>query len=87
MRILGMSDQRREPAREAEFMNALITEHFVLSTAAGTAVSEEGSRATLYVMALSSALAAMGFTVRSSAAFVPFAATVLPSPAGRRARC
>ncbi|MEV4174738.1 hypothetical protein [Nonomuraea sp. NPDC049709] len=61
----------------AALMTALTTEHFVLQTAASTATSEESSRATLYVMALSSSLVAMGFTAQTSA-FTPLAATVLP---------
>lgn len=74
-----MSERERQPTDQSAFMSALITEHFVLQTAASTTVSEEGSRATLYVMALSSSLVAMGFTVQSSHAFVPFVSTVLPA--------
>ncbi|WP_163507136.1 hypothetical protein [Fodinicola acaciae] len=61
------------------FMSALTTEHFVLQTAASTASSEESTRATLYVMALSSSLVALGFTAPPSPAFTPLAATILPA--------
>ena len=60
-------------------MSALTTEHFVLQTAISTASSEESSRATLYVMALSSSLVALGFAAPPSPAFTPLAATVLPA--------
>jgi hypothetical protein len=60
-------------------MSALTTEHFVLQTAISTATSEESARATLYVMALSSSLVALGFAAPPSPAFVPLAATLLPA--------
>ncbi|WP_336216131.1 hypothetical protein [Nonomuraea sp. LPB2021202275-12-8] len=61
------------------FMSALTTEHFVLQTAASTATSEESARATLYVMALSSSLVALGFAAPPSPAFTPLASALLPS--------
>lgn len=61
------------------FITALTTEHFVLQTAVSTATSEESSRATLYVMALSSSLVALGFAAPPSPAFAPLAAAVLPT--------
>lgn len=67
-----------EQARRSEFMSALTTEHFVLQTATSTSVSESASRASLYIMSLSSTLIAMGFVSQTRAAFVPFVATVLP---------
>lgn len=63
----------------AAFMSALTTEHFVLQTAASTATSEESARATLYVMALSSSLVALGFAAPPSPAFAPLAAALLPT--------
>jgi hypothetical protein len=51
----------------------------VLQTANSATVTEAMGRATLYVMALSSALVAMGFASRSREILVPFAATVLPA--------
>ena len=70
-----MMDQQ---AREQAFMAALTTEHFTLQSTASTTVSESGTRASLYVMALSSSLVAIGFSVGSKRAFVPLVATVLP---------
>jgi hypothetical protein len=67
-----------QQAREQAFMSALTTEHFVLQSTASTTVSESGTRASLYVMALSSSLVAIGFSVGSKRAFVPLVATVLP---------
>jgi uncharacterized membrane protein len=68
-----------DEARQTAFMSALTTEHFVLQTAASGTISEAAARTTLYVMALSSALVAMGFASRSPDVFLPFVATVLPS--------
>lgn len=68
-----------EKARESAFMTALVTEHFVLQSAASTTVSEAGVRASLYVFSLSSALVAMGFTAQSSEVFQPLVATVIPA--------
>jgi hypothetical protein len=67
-----------QQAREQAFMAALTTEHFALQSTASTTVSESGTRASLYVMALSSSLVAIGFSVGSKRAFVPLVATVLP---------
>ena len=47
--------------RPLAFYNALLTEHFVLESARGITVSESSSRASLYLMTLSSALVAFGF--------------------------
>jgi hypothetical protein len=67
-----------EQARHAAFMSALVTEHFVLQSAASTTVSEAGSRASLYVFSLSSSLIAMGFTAETDA-FATFVAALLPA--------
>ena len=66
-------------ARRTAILSALTTEHFVLQTATGTTYTEANARSSLYVMALSSSLVAMGFLASSPEAFVPFAATVLPT--------
>jgi hypothetical protein len=68
-----------EKERQAAFMSALTTEHFVLQTAASATVSEAAARASLYVFSLSSSLVAMGFTAGSQEVFLPFAATILPA--------
>ena len=73
------SESVDDPARHAAFMSALVTEHFVLQTGADAATSEMGSRATLYLSVLGSAMVAMGFAAQSRAFFVPFVATVLPA--------
>ena len=69
-----MDDQEKQAA----FMSALVTEHFVLQSAASTTVSESAARASLYMFSLSSALVAMGFIADAPDAFKPFVATVLP---------
>lgn len=68
-----------EQAKASAFMSALVTEHFVLQSAASTTVSEAAARASLYVLALSSSLVAMGFAAQSADAFVPITATILPT--------
>ena len=68
-----------EKARQEAFMSALVTEHFVLQTGANATVSEAGTRASLYILALSSSLVAMGFAAQSREVFVPFVATILPA--------
>ena len=65
--------------RQAAFMSALVTEHFVLQAAANATVSEAAARASLYVFSLSSSLVAMGFAWPSREIFLPFAAAVLPA--------
>jgi hypothetical protein len=58
---------------------ALTTEHYVLQSAASTIAAESGTRATLYVMSLSSSLVALGFAAQSETAFEPLAAGVIPT--------
>jgi hypothetical protein len=65
--------------RQSAFLSALVTEHFVLQTAANATVSDAAARASLYVFSLSSSLVAMGFASRSREVFVPFIAIVLPA--------
>jgi hypothetical protein len=71
----GMADTQRQEA----FMSALTTEHSVLQAGANATISEAGTRATLYMLSLSSSLVAMGFAAQSRAIFVPFVATVVPA--------
>ncbi len=68
-----------EQQRQSAFMQAVFTEHFVMQTAAGVSVNEQASRASAYLVSLSSSLVAMGFASQSREAFVPFVATVLPA--------
>lgn len=68
-----------DDAREQAFMSALVTEHFVLQSAASTTVSEASARASMYIFSLSSSLVAMGFAAQVPDVFGPLVATVLPS--------
>jgi hypothetical protein len=58
-------------------MTALTTEHFVLQTAASTTVTEASSRASLYLMTLTSSLVAIGFTT-GTRVLAPLVSTVIP---------
>jgi hypothetical protein len=60
-------------------MSALVTEHFVLQTAASATVTEAASRTSLYVFSLSSSLVAMGFVAQFPETFRLFAAAILPA--------
>jgi hypothetical protein len=62
-----------------EFMSALVTEHFVLQSAASSTISESGSRVSIYLSTLSSGLVAMGFASSSHRALAALAFTVLPT--------
>ena len=72
---MAMDDKEQQTA----FMSALVTEHFVLQTAASATVNEAGARTSLYVLTLSSSLVAMGFLSRSTDTLLTFAAAVLPA--------
>ena len=63
--------------RPQAFLSALLTEHFVLESARGITVSESSTRASLYLMTLSSSLVAFGFLARTAAS-LPFLAVVIP---------
>jgi hypothetical protein len=65
--------------RRAAFLAALNNHYFVLQSAAGNTISESGSRASLYVLSLSSTLVAIGFVTQSPSAVGPFLAVVLPT--------
>jgi len=69
-----MEDKERQSA----FLSALGTEYFVLQASTSANVSESAARASIYIMALSSFLVAVGFASRSDESFVPLVATVLP---------
>ena len=68
-----------EPAQQPALLSALTTEHFVLQTANNSTYAEASARSTLYVMALSSSLVALGFVASASEVVIPFAAIVLPA--------
>jgi hypothetical protein len=61
------------------FMSAMVTEHFVLQSAASATISEAGTRTSVYLVSLSTSLVALGFTVNTPAAFVPLASAVIPT--------
>jgi hypothetical protein len=67
-----------EQNERSALLSALTTEHFVLQTANNSTYSEASARSTLYVMALSSSLLAIGFVAGSTDLLIPFAAIVLP---------
>jgi hypothetical protein len=67
------------PERQTAFMSALVTEHFVLQTAASATVTEAAARTSLYVFSLSSSLVAMGFVSQFPQTFRLFAAAILPA--------
>src|SRR3954449_11015383 len=65
-----------------ELLTALTTEHFTLQGARSQTASESASRASLYILSVSSALVALGFIGQASqigTAFDVFALTVLPT--------
>lgn len=63
---------------DTRLLSAMTTEHFVLQSANGSTYAEASARSSLYVMALSSSLVALGFVSSSRQIFLPFAATILP---------
>jgi hypothetical protein len=65
--------------QRAAFEAAPNNEYFVLQSRRGITVAESGTRASLYVIALSSALVAIGFVAQSPSALGPFPAVVLPT--------
>lgn len=65
--------------QRAAFEAALNNHYFVLQASRSNTVAESGTRATLYVMSLSSTLVAIGFVAQSHSALGPFLAVVLPT--------
>jgi len=63
--------------RPSAFFNAMLTEHFVLQSVRGVTVSESSTRASIYLMTLSSTLVAYGFLARTAYA-VGYLAIVVP---------
>lgn len=64
---------------EPALMTALVTEHFVLQSAASATISESGTRAAIYLSALSSGLVAIGFASTTPATLSTLIFTVLPT--------
>jgi len=71
--------QMDEQSERTALLSALTTEHFVLQTANNSTYAEASARSTLYVMALSSSLVAIGFVASSTDLLVPFSAISLPA--------
>lgn len=77
-------DARDRPARPdpQQLLTALSTEHFTLQGARSQTMSESSARASVYVLAVSSALVALGFIGQVSnvgPVFFVFALTALPT--------
>ena len=70
---------KRQDADRAAVMSALVTEHFVLQSAASSTISESGSRASIYLAALSSGLVAIGFSGSSPQTLAALTFTVFPT--------
>jgi hypothetical protein len=73
------SNVEKHAEGRAAFEAALNNQYFVLQSSRGNTVAESGTRASLYVMALSSTLVAIGFVAQSRSALGPFLAVVLPT--------
>ncbi|MFG1683791.1 hypothetical protein ACGFNP_26715 [Nonomuraea sp. NPDC049269] len=74
-----MEAESRDAGPSAPLMSAIVTEHFVLQSAASTTVSEALGRSSLYLSALSSSLIALGFAAQTPGLLLPFAAAALPT--------
>ena len=71
-----------DAADRGELLTALTTEHFTLQGARAQTASESASRASLYILSVSSTLVALGFIGQASETdrtFQVFALTVLPT--------
>lgn len=68
-----------QQTREQFFINALVTEHFVLQSARGATIGEMVGRGSIYLGTVSSALIAFGFIAQSELQLAPFVAAVLPA--------
>jgi hypothetical protein len=65
-----------QQASEQAFMSTLVTEHFAQQSTASATISESSSRASLYLLSLSSSLIALGFATQSRQTFPYFAAAI-----------
>jgi hypothetical protein len=68
-----------DPERRAAFEAALNNQYFVLQSSAGNTLSESGTRASLFMLFLSSTLVSIGFVAQTRSLLGPFLAVVLPS--------
>jgi hypothetical protein len=79
---VGYVGEVAEAPDRQELLTALTTEHFTLQSARSQTASESASRASLYILSVSSALVALGFIGQASqvgSTFDVFALTVLPT--------
>lgn len=72
-------DEPTSRVPDSAMMSALVTEHFVLQSAASATISESGSRASIYLATLSSGLVAIGFSSGSPATLAALAFTIFPT--------
>lgn len=63
----------------ANFMSALVTEHFTLQTASSATITEAGSRSTIYLSTLSSGLVAIGFASSSRTTLAALSFSMFPT--------
>jgi hypothetical protein len=68
-----------DAADRQALLTALTTEHFTLQGARAQTAGESASRASLYILSVSSTLVALGFIGQSGRTFDVFALTVLPT--------
>ena len=68
-----------QQTREQFFINAVVTEHFVLQSARGAMIGEMVGRGSIYLGTVSSSLNAFGFIAQSELRLAPFVAAVLPA--------
>jgi hypothetical protein len=68
-----------QQTREPFFINALVTERFVLQAARGAMIGEMVGRGSIYLGTVSSALIAFGFIAQPELRLAPFVAAVLPA--------
>jgi hypothetical protein len=72
-------DESEAKSQEPALLSALVTEHFALQSVAGSTIGESGSRAAIYLSALSSGLVAIGFASSSPKTLAVLSYTVLPT--------
>ncbi len=79
LRELRVTDDSTADSGDDKLLLALTTQHFVLQSTRATVTGEAGSRAGLYVGALSSTLIALGFATQFEDVFAVLAGAVLPA--------
>lgn len=68
-----------DAAKQQAFVNALVTEHFVLQSERSSTIGESNGRASLYLTSLSSSLVALGFAAQVGRRFDAFVVAILPA--------